>query len=318
MAIVADGNKEVIVNEEKAPPSAIEYLQLMQKSYQTENYEIIYLSSLNKQLEPMQLIHGVVDGEEVSYFRYLNGNIRESLQYAGEISYFEQGSAAYTLESSHNRYVFANIAYFDYEKGLQNYDYVILGKGRIAGKPSIAIRMISKDEFRYNYVIWCDLQSLLPVRLDTLSPSNVALEQLMAVSLKRTEKPNPWLVKLTQNTRPEVVHIRESITDENSQWRVSWLPPGFAVVKQDQHKLVLNENEPVSYIMLNDGIVNVSIYISAKTLTLDEKQKLIRRGATVLYTEQRGTTEFNVVGNIPVITAKQLVESLVLVVKDDN
>jgi len=319
MAIAVDGNnKELIVSEEKALPSAIEYLQLMQKSYQTENYEIIYLSSLNKQLEPMQLIHGVVDGQEVSYFRYLNGNIRESLQYNGEISYFEQGTAAYTLQSRHNRHVFANVANFDYEKGLQNYDYVILGKGRIAGKASIAIRMISKDEYRYNYVIWCDLQSLLPLRLDTLAPSNVALEQLMVVSLKRSEKPNPWLVKLTQNTRPEIVHIRESTTDKDSQWRVNWLPPGFAVVKQDQHKLVLNENEPVSYLMLNDGIVNVSIYISAKKLALDDKQKLIRRGATVLYTEQRGATEINVVGDIPVITAKRLVESLVLVVKDDN
>jgi len=319
MAISVDGEtEELTVSEEKVAPSAIEYLQLMKNAYQTENYEIIYLSSLHKQLEPMQLIHGVVDGEEVSYFRYLNGNIRESLQYAGEISYFEQGSAAYTLQSRHNRYVFANVANFDYEKGLQNYDYVILGKGRIAGKPSIAIRMISKDEYRYNYVIWCDLQSLLPLRLDTLAPSNVVLEQLMAVSLKRSENPNPWLVKLTQNARPEVVHIRESTTDENSQWRVSWLPAGFAVVKQDQHKLVLNENEPVSYIMLNDGIVNVSIYISAKKLALDEKQKLIRRGATVLYTEQRGTTEINVVGNIPVMTAQRLVESLVLVVKDDN
>jgi len=319
MAIAVNGDKEELVDsEEKLPPSAIEYLQLMQRSYQSENYEIIYLSSLNKQLEPMQLIHGVVDGEEVSYFRYLNGNIRESLQYSGEISYFEQGSPAYTLQSVHNRHVFANVANFDYGKGQQNYDYVILGKGRIAGKPSIALRMISKDEYRYNYVIWCDLQSLLPLRLDTLSPSNVVLEQLMVVSLKRTENPNPWLVKLTQNTRPEIVHIRESTTDKNSQWRVSWLPPGFTVVKQDQHKLVLNENEPVSYIMLNDGIVNVSIYISAKKLALDEKQKLIRRGATVLYTEQRGTTEINVVGDIPVVTAKRLVESLVLVVKDDN
>ena len=319
MATVTNSdNKKQVVTEDQAPPSAIEYLQMMQQAYQTTNYELIYLGSLLKQLEPMQLIHGVVDGKEVTYFRYLNGAIRESLQYDGAISYFEQGTPAYTLQSQHNRHVFANMAHFDYQKGQNNYDYIILGKGRIAGKKSIAIRMISKDEYRYSYVIWCDLQSFLPLRLDTLTPANVLLDQLMVVSLNRSESANPWLVKLTENNRPEIVHIRESATDNRSQWELSWLPVGFTVVKQDQHKLLMNDNEPVSYIMIDDGIVNASIYISVKKLALDEKQKLIRRGATVLYTEQHGNIEINVVGDIPAITAKRLVESLTLVVKDDN
>lgn len=313
----AGNNERVIVAEEQVMPTAIQYLQLMQDAYQNQNYEMIYLSSLQKQLEPMQLIHGVVDNKQVSYFRYLNGAIRESLQFNGEISYFEQGTPAYTLQSRHNRHVFANIANFDYEQGLPNYDYVILGKGRIAGKQSIAIRMISKDEYRYSYVIWCDLTTLLPLRLDTVSPSNVLLEQLMVVSLKVSDSVNPWLVKLTENARPEVVHIRESETDRKSRWKTSWLPPGFMVVKDDQHSLAMNESVPVSYMMLDDGIVNVSIYISAKKLALDEKQKLIRHGSTVLYTEQRGNFEVNIVGDIPVATAKRLVKSLVWI-KNDN
>ena len=81
-------------------------------------------------------------------------------------------------------------------------------------------------------------------------------------------------------------------------------------MKSDQHKLVMHENEPVSYIMLNDGIVSVSIYISAKKVALDEKQKIIQRGATVLYTYQRDDVEINVVGDIPVVTAKRLIESV--------
>lgn len=313
----SDNHKQLVVVDE-TPPSAIEYLQLMQQAYQTTNYELIYLSSLHQQVEPMQLIHGIVEGKGVTYFRYLNGAIRESLQYDGKISYFEQGSPAYTLESRHNRHVFANVANFDYKKGQSNYDYVILGKSRIAGRQSIAIRMIGKDEYRYSYVVWCDLQSLLPLRLDTVNPANVLLDQLMVVSLNHSEKTNPWLVKLTENTRPETVHIRESTTEEKAYWKLGWLPDGFTVVKQDQHKLVMNENEPVSYIMIDDGIVNASIYISVAKLALDEQQKLIRRGATVLYTEKRGSTEINVVGDIPVMTAKRLVESLVEVVKDDN
>jgi sigma-E factor negative regulatory protein RseB len=316
-AIEVDGNnKELVAKEESTIPSAIEHLQLMQQAYQTENYEILYLSSLKKQLEPMQLIHGIVDGEEVSYFRYLNGVIRESLQYAGKISYFEQGRPAYTIESRQNRSVFANIANFDYTKGKQSYDYVILGKGRIAGKQSIAIRMISKDDYRYSYVVWCDLQSALPLRLDTINQSNVVVDQIMVMSLNVSESSNPWLAKLTTNALPEIVHIPESTTDNSSQWKTTWLPTGFSVIKDDQHRLVMHENEPVSYILLDDGIVNVSIYISDKKLTLEEPQKLIRRGATVLYTEHRGEVEINVIGDIPVATAQRLAESVKLVTDD--
>ena len=311
MAIEADGgNKELVTKEEKSLPTATDHLLRMQQAYLNKNYEILYLNSLQSQLEPMQLIHGIMDGESISYFRYLNGAIRESLQYLGKTSYFEQGRPSYTLQSRHHQSVFSNFANFDFEQGKQNYEYVILGKGRIAGKQSIAIRMISKDEYRYSYVIWCDLASALPLRLDTLNQNRMIVEQIMVISLSVSDDINPWLAQVGKNELPEILHMQTSATDKSSQWKTTWLPPGFSVVRNDQHNLVMHENEPVSYIMLNDGISNVSIYISDKKVALEEQQKLIRRGATVLYTEQRGLVEINVVGDIPVATAKRLVESM--------
>jgi sigma-E factor negative regulatory protein RseB len=313
IAIEAGGSEASTERQEITHLSAIDHLNLMQQAYQNKNYEMVYLSSLQNQLEPMQLIHGVVDGLEASYFRYLNGVIRESLKYAGKISYFEQGQPAYTLESNQNSSVFANFANYDFEEGKSNYDYVILGKGRIAGKAAIAIRMISRDDYRYSYVVWCDLKSSLPLRLDTINKSNVIIEQLMVVALNISEVANPWLIKLTQNTLPEVLHVQHNVTNSRSQWKANWIPPGFSIAKDDQHRLAMHENELVSYILLDDGLSNVSIYVSDKKIVLDEQQKLIRRGATVFYTEQQGKIEVNVVGDIPVATAKRLAQSIEVV-----
>jgi|GEM_PF-276856 len=313
-AFASEGDLTANINkakvEDKQPLAAIEYLRLMQKSYKELNYELLYLNSLQNQVEPKQLIHGVIGGQEIAYFRYLNGAMRESLQFLEKISYFEQGSQPYTLQSIHNRSVFANIANFDYSKGQVSYDYIILGKGRIAGKQAIAIRMISKDDYRYSYVIWLDVSSNLPLRLDTLNKSNLILEQEMVVSLRISETVNPWLEKLSRQQSPQLLHLPQSSVLDVPQWKVNWLPKGFTVVKKDQHKLVMHDNEPVSYIMLTDGIVSVSVYISAKKIALDEKQKIIQRGATILYTYQRGDVEINVVGEIPIITAKRLIESI--------
>ena len=296
--------------EKKEVLTAIEYLQLMQKSYKELNYDLLYLNSLQNQVDPKQLIHGVIDKQEIAYFRYLNGAMRESLQFSGKISYFEQGTQAYSLQSTHNRSVFANIANFDFVDGQNSYEYIILGKGRIAGKQTIAIRMVSKDEYRYSYIVWLDINSYLPLRLDTLNKSNLILDQVMVVSLHITETVNPWLEKLSQKQLPQLLHLPQPSQQQASQWKVNWLPTGFKVVKNDQHKLVMYENEPVSYIMLNDGIVGVSIYISTKKIALNERQKIIQRGATVLYTYQKDDIEVNVVGDIPVVTAKRLIESV--------
>ncbi|MCG6201491.1 MucB/RseB C-terminal domain-containing protein [Psychromonas antarctica] len=311
-AIETDGMNQASESyiAKKETLTAIEYLQFMQKSYKELNYELLYLNSLQSQVEPKQLIHGVVDDQEIAYFRFLNGAMRESLQYSGKISYFEQGTQAYTLESTLNRSVFANIANFDYEKGQDSYEYIILGKGRIAGKQAIAIRMISKDEYRYSYIVWLDVDSYLPLRLDTLNKSNLILDQVMVVSLLISEKVSPWLDKLSKQQLPQLLNLPQASQKEKSEWAINWLPTGFNVVRNDQHKLVMHNNEPVSYIMLNDGIVSVSIYISAKKITLDEKQKVIQRGATVLYTYQKGDIEINIIGDIPVVTAKRLIESI--------
>lgn len=297
-------------DQKSSSHTAVEYLQLMQNSYKTLNYEMIYLNSLQSQVDPKQLIHSVIGDQEVAYFRYLNGAMRESLQFSGKISYFEQGQQAYTIQSNLDRSVFANISNFNFADGQNSYEYIILGKGRIAGKQAIAVRMVSKDEYRYSYIVWLDVNSYLPLRLDTLNKANLILDQVMVVSLNITKTPNKWIEKLTKQKLPQLVHLPETSHQNRSQWKVNWLPVGFEVVKDDQHKLAMYENEPVSYIMLNDGIVSVSIYISTKKIALNEKQKVIQRGATVLYTYQKDAVEFNVVGEIPVITAKRLVESI--------
>jgi len=296
-------------SEIKKISTAFEFLQLMQTAYKELNYELLYLNNLQNKVEPKQLIHGVIEDQEIAYFRYLNGAMRESLQYSGKTSYFEQGAQAYTLRSTFNQSVFANIANFDYEKGKQSYEYIILGNGRIAGKKAIAIRMISKDQYRYSYVVWLDIKTHLPLRLDTLNESNIMLEQVMVVSLQVTENVNPWLESLTNQQLPDILHLPQS-SQQASSWQVDWLPTGFKVVKNDQHKLVMHENEPVSYIMLNDGIVTVSIYISAKKTPLEKQPKVIKHGAMLIYTHQNAEAEINVVGEIPVATAKGLVEAI--------
>jgi len=294
----------------KVQPSALTYLENMKQAYKQLNYELLYLNTAQNQIEPKQLIHGVMDGKRIAYFSFLNGSMRESLQFDGKISYYQQGNPAYSLVTKRDQSVFANIASFDFDSGMKSYEYLILGKGRIAGKKAIAIRMISKDIYRYSYMVWLDLNSYLPLRLETINKSNQILEQTMVVSLNVSESINPWIKQMSLLKTPDVLHFPKTITKEIAPWKFNWLPPGFKIVKDDQHKLMVHDTDPISYIMLNDGLVSVSIYISTKKMILTKSKNVIQRGGTLLYTEQQENVEVNIIGEIPLLTAEKIAASI--------
>ncbi|MGJ8580696.1 MAG: sigma-E factor regulatory protein RseB domain-containing protein, partial [Psychromonas sp.] len=167
---------QIVKAEPKDRPTALSYLNKMKQAYNNLNYTLLYLNTAQNQIQPKQLVHGVIDGKRIAYFTYLNGAMRESLQFDGKISFYQQGSQPYSLLSHRDQSVFADIANFNFEMGNSNYEYIILGRDRIAGKKAIAIRMISKDQYRYSYIVWLDLDSYLPLRLDVINKSNSILE----------------------------------------------------------------------------------------------------------------------------------------------
>jgi len=301
---------EVKIETKQLLPSALTYLNHMKQAYRKLNYKLLYLNTAQNQIEPKQLIHGVVDGKSIAYFYFLNGTMRESLQFDGKISFYQQGSQAYSLATNRDQSVFANIANFDFENGNKSYEYIILGRDRIAGKKTIAIRMMSKDQYRYSYIVWLDLESYLPLRLDTINQSNQIIEQTMVVSLNIRDNINPWIQQLSTQATPDVLHLPLTSTAELPKWELDWLPTNFKIVKNDQHKLMMHDTDPISYIMINDGIVRVSVYISTKQAHLAEQQNVIQRGGTLIYTKRQENIEINVIGEIPLITAEKIAASI--------
>ena len=293
--------------------SAIELLKMMKVASKEKNYEMLYFSSQQGISQPLQLIHGRINNKEVRYLNFLNGPIRETLQFDGNISYFEQGKSFYTLKTKHDLSVFSKIANYNFQTNSLYYDYLVLGKGRIAGKQVLAIKINAKDQYRYSYVIWIDTASHLPLRFDVLNKNNLILEQEMVASLYVTDTVNPWLKKLIDKkiTIPKAIEVPNQQSSTASKWQLNWMPPGFHLVKSNRHKLKATDQDLVSYIMISNGIATASIYVSHPNIPFDKSKSLIYKGALILYSAKKGRGEINVVGNIPKETAIKLANSLV-------
>lgn len=294
--------------------SALNHLQMMQVALKEKNYEMLYFSSQQGITQPLQLIHGIINNKEVNYLSFLNGPIRETLQYDGNISYFEQGKSFYTLKTKRDLSNFNKIANYNLQSNALYYDYIILGKGRIAGKQALAIKVNAKDKYRYSYVIWIDTASSLPLRFDILNTNNLIIEQEMVASLYITETANPWLTNLINKkiTIPSATEVPGQQFTKQSEWKLKWIPPGFKLLKSNMHKLKTTDKEMVSYLMITNDLSTVSIYISQQNIPLDKNKSLIYKGSLLLYSAKKGNREINIIGNIPKETAVKLANSLVI------
>ncbi|HIP76105.1 MAG TPA: transcriptional regulator [Psychromonas hadalis] len=295
-------------SDETPKKSPLDLLMAMQQAYQHKNYELIYIDTHQEQLEPKQLLHGVFDGKEARYFRLLNGLMHESLQFDGKTSYFRQGGDSYSLEAEHDLSVFSNVAYFDFSAGQNFYDYKVVGSDRIAGKQAITIKMTATDNKRYHYLIWLDLKSDLPLKLETLDQKNRVLEQTMVISLVVSKQPNPWLAKVVTKKLPETTVISRINSQKKSQWKLNAIPAGFRVIKEDQHKVSAQDKQDSTYILLSDDLTSVSIYISS--LKASMKAKTLQRGALTVYSGKRKGAEVTVIGNVSREMAVALADSI--------
>jgi sigma-E factor negative regulatory protein RseB len=97
----------------------------------------------------------------------------------------------------------------------------------------------------------------------------------------------------------------------NHKWQVEFLPLGMQRVKQDTHRLAIT-GQVVEYSMLSDGLVDVSVYIQQASQAFAEGVEYKLETQSVL-SRTNGRVQVTVVGEIPLVTAARIAESIALI-----
>ena len=247
---------------------------------------------------------------ELSHLIYLNGRPSEYLKRNNEISFFEAGSDPYTLSGARMPGFWSAVLGMNLEQVLKSYDPVVTGRNRIAGLPVQVVRLAPKDPSKYGFVLWLEQASGLLLRLDLIDEGGNLVEQFMGVDLRIMPEPSSWLLALDKVTLPRAVTTEQAYQAPQQElgWAPGWLPKGFRVMSTDRHPLV-GTGEMVDYMMVSDGLVDVSIYLSAPESGMGEQ--LVRQGATsLLRLLNDHKVEVTVVGEVPAQTAQRIAESL--------
>ncbi|MGO1247398.1 MAG: MucB/RseB C-terminal domain-containing protein [Oceanisphaera sp.] len=287
-------------------------LHRMQQAYQQLNFELTLIEFSQGQLEPKRLTRGHFNGQELTHLTHLNGRPREFVQRDDKTSFFDASHSGYTLKGANLPGLFYRLQAVPLLPILDHYDAVPAGRSRVLGRVAQVVRLVPNAPGYYGYALWLDQESGLLVKLDTLSKDASVVEQSVGVALNISEQPSLLIKELEKASLPSVMSVSDvyPAPQQPSSWRIEWAPDGFELSSQDTHKLPITE-QAVDYLMLSNGLVDVSVYIAKAGHNSEMHQQLVRQGAThLLSLVNASQVEVTVVGAIPAETARKIAESI--------
>ena len=286
------------------------WLAKMSHAMKSLNYSVSFvLLKPGIDVQPYLFRHAVTeDGIEMEQLNLLNGPGREVVRIGDKVSYFEPNVPPYSLLSSAINGPFPSAFLDNPEKLSDGYEFVMVGRSRISGRAAQQIRVISKDKSRFGLNIWLDQQTGLLLKLNMFNLEAKLIEQIQVTGLQVTEKPDIFFSKIAEDMLPEIVTY-QSNKRHDSAWKINYLPAGMNLIKRDLRRLS-GTGEIVEYIMLSDGLVDISVYLRE----IDDAKPLDNLVGKVqsdtLLTVQHGELNVTVIGKLPATTANAIATSI--------
>ncbi|TCT17832.1 MucB/RseB-like sigma(E) regulatory protein [Bibersteinia trehalosi] len=283
----------------------LSYLVAMSQAQQQANYEQFYLFQEGRSLESWRYRHVHWDNQQYAQLLSLDGSREEFLQQDNLVGYFGdfQPFSLQTNKILDNRPM---VLYGDFNR-LEGYSFIDMGKDRIANRVARQIRIVPKDEFRYQYRLWIDEESKLLLKSELLDREHNVLELFRVINLRLDDQ----LLDMVDAIRPLIlspmIPSKAPMNSDNLSWQPKWLPRGFRL--QSVAREQLPDGEEVDSQLYSDGLFSFTIYLSdSKELPLNEHTW--QDGKTTVYTLSLAQKDLVLVGEIPLTTAQHILQNI--------
>lgn len=309
-AVTPESSIPVVTSE---TGSAKLWLERLSQSLRNQNFTTSFVVVKNNQAEPYHWLHGIGDdGQELEIFARLNGPRRDVLRRGGVVSYIEPEQEAYSVNSNEIHSPIPNVFRGDINELENNYRFISVGRSRILGRVAQFVRIVAKDNYRFGYWLWLDHNTGLILKMAVVTNQGQILEQIQFTHIEVSDKLSENLAQFQGAELPVVSKVSNHQTNNELSWQVGWLPLGFNVVKSNQHNLNNDSranDKAVDFMLFSDGLVDISVYVN---LNKDKfrSPEFANDGATLVYNHVVQGIEVGVVGDIPLVTAKKIAESI--------
>ena len=286
--------------------SAKQSLDKMTQALDNLNYELAFVQTTPSNMDSFRYRHIKKDNKTYAQLVTLDGRQQEIIQRDNLVSYFQPNTQAFTLNSGNIVDAMPAVVRADFDKLSSVYDFIKIGKDRVAGRFADTIRIVPKDDFRYQYLVFVDEENGLLLRGDMLDSEGKLLDQFRVVTLYIDDRLRGLTEYINKVSMPPL--LKESKNEQNSDitWSAGWLPQGFSLIRYTQEIL---ENEIIDSALYSDGLFTFTLFVS-NVGSNDLPENTWKHGAYTIYSEVIGGKEITFIGQLPISTAKRIVQEV--------
>ena len=295
-----------------AADNAIQWLERMSQAVHNLNYVGTFVYMQEGQLESMRLVHAMDSGGERERLVSLSGPSREVIRQHGQVTCYLPQKEALVADHPEVPPGFPLNLPTHWAQLNNVYDFKLQGQSRIAGQQAQQVAIVPRDKLRYGQNYWVAVDSGLPLRTDIVDARGEVLEQMEFTSIEVMERIPEAMLQPESGGRPLDLTPSPVASTENSQplhWHVGDLPAGFELELQRQHAMS-NEGVAVEHLIYSDGLTSVSVFIEPRRATTGMEEGSSRRGSVNAYTHLLLEQKVTVLGEVPLVTVRQIAESL--------
>ncbi|AUI65454.1 MULTISPECIES: MucB/RseB C-terminal domain-containing protein [Glaesserella] len=295
--------------------SPLDYLKAMTNAHKTRNYEQLYILQSGENVLSFRYRHAYHDNKEYAQLLHLDETREEMILRDNTVGYFGDYQP-FSLQASRILDNLPSVIHTNFEQ-LSGYSFVDAGKSRVADHVARVIRVVPRDDFRYQYILWIDEDSHLLLQSQLLDRDQNVLELFRAIQSVEDEQ----LLYIVEPIRTLILPTLIQAKDEEHQsldWNAKWVPAGFkplSVGRQRLSEVLLDEQ--VESQLYSDGLFSFTVYVLQNKGVIFDGQ-FWREGKTGIYSQTVGERDVVIVGEIPAASARHIVQQIQLDAKVEN
>ncbi len=270
------------------------------------NYRGTFVHTLHNQMETMEVLHKSKDGRVYERMTSLTGAAREFVRQGEEIQCILDARKEVVVDLWQDQNPLMSSLPRNTEELGRYYQFETLSeRKRVAGRETIGVAIVPRDNFRYGYRLWIDSETYMPLLSDSVDSSGKLIETLQFTSIQYNPEFSADAFKPTLNTqdfnwiKPAGQNAKQRLS--NSAWHAAEVPNGFSL---SVSRVEGNGETRVEHHVYSDGLATVSVFAEPRTPGQAVMRGATQLGVTNAFGRLEGDFQITVVGEVPPDTVK--------------
>ncbi len=297
----------------ESPDDPLFWLGRIASANQRLNYAGTLVYHSGKDIETLRIAHRTDADGEHERLEALDGQPREVTRTGTEVRCALPEQKTVIIDQAGKQRDFQVRTPTSVSALAENYRIRKGNVGRVAGREAQAIVLEPKDDLRYGYVLWAELQSGLLLKSRMLDERGNLVEQVAFsdIEIGGDIGSDQLKTRYAHIADWRIVNARASeMAKAESGWAVRTPLPGFSLVSTVRRPLNHDRGDMV-HMVFSDGLSTISVFIEPLTgNSAQDGHSVLANGAVNVYRRTVAGHLLVALGEVPLRAVQQLGDSI--------